>query len=111
MVIWANGLPWFPVYKAFYVLCGSWNPASCRLLKLVGVVGNGFKQVFGLLVYHMKKAVSMSRATPDARLAELGKDQGSLTRSSTITPIWNFVFWIKIKGGWVWVWDIYFWRG
>ncbi|KAG0152674.1 hypothetical protein PDIDSM_2479 [Penicillium digitatum] len=28
MIIWANGLPWFPVYKAFYVLCGSWNPAS-----------------------------------------------------------------------------------
>ncbi|CRL24838.1 unnamed protein product [Penicillium camemberti] len=28
MVIWANGLPWFPVYKAFYVLCGSWNLAS-----------------------------------------------------------------------------------
>ncbi|CRL23112.1 unnamed protein product [Penicillium camemberti] len=25
MIIWANGLPWFPVYKAFYVLCGSWN--------------------------------------------------------------------------------------
>lgn len=28
MIIWANGLPWFPVYKAFYVLCGSWNLAS-----------------------------------------------------------------------------------
>ncbi|KAJ5400919.1 hypothetical protein N7465_011408 [Penicillium sp. CMV-2018d] len=23
MIIWANGLPWFPVYKAFYVLCGT----------------------------------------------------------------------------------------
>lgn len=28
MIIWANGLPWFPVYKAFYVRFGSWNPAS-----------------------------------------------------------------------------------
>lgn len=28
MIIWANGLPWFPVYNAFYVLCGSWNTAS-----------------------------------------------------------------------------------
>lgn len=24
-IIWVNGLPWFIVYKAFYVLCGSWN--------------------------------------------------------------------------------------
>ncbi|KXG51383.1 uncharacterized protein PGRI_093950 [Penicillium griseofulvum] len=28
MIIWANGLPWFPIYKAFYVLYGSWNRAS-----------------------------------------------------------------------------------
>ena len=28
MIVWANGLPWFPVYKAFYVPCGSWNSAS-----------------------------------------------------------------------------------
>ncbi|KAJ5418716.1 uncharacterized protein N7487_002266 [Penicillium crustosum] len=28
MIIWANGSPGFPVYKAFYVFCGSWNPAS-----------------------------------------------------------------------------------
>ena len=28
MIIWANGLPRFVVYKAFYVLCGSWNTAS-----------------------------------------------------------------------------------
>ncbi|KOS41291.1 hypothetical protein ACN38_g7848 [Penicillium nordicum] len=31
--------------------------------KLVGVVGNGFEQVLGLLVYMMKKATSMSPAT------------------------------------------------
>ena len=30
--------------------------------KLVGVVGNGFEQVLGLLVYLMKKAASMSPA-------------------------------------------------
>lgn len=28
MIVWANGLPWFPVYKAFSVLCGSWNAVS-----------------------------------------------------------------------------------
>ncbi|KAJ5270955.1 hypothetical protein N7505_006713 [Penicillium chrysogenum] len=28
MIVWANGLPWFPVYKAFYVFRGSWNPVS-----------------------------------------------------------------------------------
>lgn len=28
VIIWAHGKPWFPVYKAFYVLCGSWNAAS-----------------------------------------------------------------------------------
>ncbi|KAJ5437432.1 hypothetical protein N7445_005976 [Penicillium cf. griseofulvum] len=31
--------------------------------KLIGVVGNGFEQVLGLLVYLMKKAASMSPAT------------------------------------------------
>ncbi|KAJ5248215.1 hypothetical protein N7524_012175 [Penicillium chrysogenum] len=28
MIVWVNGLPWFQVYKAFYVLRGSWNPVS-----------------------------------------------------------------------------------
>jgi hypothetical protein len=28
MIVWINGLPWFQVYKAFYVLRGSWNPVS-----------------------------------------------------------------------------------
>ncbi|KAJ5694193.1 hypothetical protein N7536_004605 [Penicillium majusculum] len=42
MIIWANGLPWFPVYKAFYVLCGIYqlkdkkDLAYCRLQDLEG---------------------------------------------------------------------------
>lgn len=28
VIIWANGLPWFPVYESHYVLCGGWNTAT-----------------------------------------------------------------------------------
>ena len=31
MVIWANGLPWFVVYKEAYILCGSWMDAGYLL--------------------------------------------------------------------------------
>ncbi|KAJ6092959.1 hypothetical protein N7486_008248 [Penicillium sp. IBT 16267x] len=32
MVIWAHGLPWFPVFKEVYILAGSWATATGYLI-------------------------------------------------------------------------------
>ncbi|KAJ5901264.1 hypothetical protein N7504_007257 [Penicillium tannophilum] len=42
MVIWAHGLPWFPVFKDVYMLAGSWSTATGYMLQ-TRVPRNGTK--------------------------------------------------------------------
>jgi hypothetical protein len=62
MVIWANGVPWFVVYKAFYVLCGSWNTASY-------LVGTKYRS--SVTEFHLGSAVAPPEAVTASRADSL----------------------------------------
>ncbi|OKP07389.1 hypothetical protein PENSUB_5978 [Penicillium subrubescens] len=62
MIIWANGIPWFTVYKGFYVLCGSWNTATY-------LVGTKYRS--SVTEFHLGGAVAPPDAVAASRMDTL----------------------------------------
>ncbi|KAJ6096276.1 hypothetical protein N7486_007022 [Penicillium sp. IBT 16267x] len=91
MVIWAHGLPWFPVFKEVYVLAASWSTAIGYLLQ-TSVPRNGKKNRRWCPRQFARQAFSMDLPLPDR--ASIGITIGGSSflsstslASATVTPL------------------------